>query len=167
MTEKRVGDLTLDELRDFVKHTYNAFLEEHRELSRQIAKPQSPRLAFAHKLFGLASHALEFDDSAFSRLSGELMLEFLRFASETPENVNCYNHIEYGVVSTSDNDYTIKTTGLKIRGKDVLNHFEDLDVPESVRNRFPELTGNEWNAITRIATMLMITFENRQRIENQ
>lgn len=100
------------------------------------------------------------------------MLEFLRFASETPDNVNCYNHIEYGVVQKSDDDYTIKTTGLKIRGKDilvadVLNHFEGLDVPETVRNRFPDLTGNEWNAITRIATMLMITFENRQRIENQ
>ncbi|MEZ4730245.1 MAG: hypothetical protein R3E79_24205 [Caldilineaceae bacterium] len=51
--------------------------------------------------------------------------------------------------------------GLKVKGKNilvsqVLNALEDLDLPNEVKEYYPDLTDEEWQAVTRITTIVML-----------
>jgi hypothetical protein len=102
-----------------------------------------------------------------SVISEEVMRLVLLVGSETPDNLNCYSHIEYGIVpNEKDNaDPQDKATyGLKIRGKDIsiadiMNVIEDIDIPAEVATAFPTITEHEWNAVTRIITMILLSVE--------
>ncbi|MFL5805622.1 MAG: hypothetical protein ACJ8CR_28275 [Roseiflexaceae bacterium] len=96
-------------------------------------------------------------------LSADIMHAFLAMGSETDDNINCYHHIEYGEVS--ERDSTIKSAyGLKVKGKsllvsEVMNAVEDLPIPEPIKEYFPDLTEQEWQAVTRITTMVLLSLE--------
>ena len=59
---------------------------------------------FAHALCELIDsspeplHVKELNGSAVSEKSDRLMKPFLEFGSETDDNVNCFQHVEYGRV---------------------------------------------------------------------
>ncbi len=117
---------------------------------------------FADKLCAIL-HAT--DGSSLPELSRDLMQEFLRFGSETPDNVNCFEHVEYGIVQRPSFGETEKGCGLKLKGKnillaDILNMAEDLDLPDDIKEYFPDLTDREWQAVMRMATMILIAFES-------
>jgi hypothetical protein len=114
---------------------------------------------FRNKLFEIACGSG--DQASLSDQNNQLMKAFLEFGSETPDNLNCYNHIEYGLTR----DWRSRTVaGLKLKGKElllseVMNVVENLELPDEVREEFPELTDNEWDAITRMVTMALIAME--------
>jgi hypothetical protein len=95
--------------------------------------------------------------------SEQLMNAFLEFGSETPDNINCYNHIEFGLT----HDYRSRAvSGLKLKGKElllseVMNVVENLELPNKVRRELPDLTESEWDAITRMVTVILIALERR------
>lgn len=94
--------------------------------------------------------------------SDEIMRIFLEMGSETPCNINCYNNIEYGVVTSLYHDHEI-IYGLKVKGKhilisDVMNMIEDINIPDHIQREM-SLTDEEWDAVTRIITMILISLE--------
>ena len=99
---------------------------------------------------------------AVSEKSDQLMKAFLNFGSETDDNMNCFRHVEYGRV---DRVYRPKPFyGLKVKGKkislvDVMHMVEDLDLPTEIAEQYPDLTKDEWSAITRMVTMILLAFE--------
>lgn len=91
-----------------------------------------------------------------------LMRAFLDFGSETPDNINCSMHIEYGNILGSGKSPCV---GLKIRQKnigfaDLANVLENVDLPEDVAKEFPSLTKEEWDAFTRMVTMIMLALQS-------
>jgi len=122
--------------------------------------------SFKDKLFEIACGKKA--QTSLSAQSDQLMKAFLEFGSETPDNVNCYNHIEYGLT----HDWRSRAVwGLKLKGKnlllsEVMNVVENLKLPNEVSKEFPELTNSEWEAITRMVTMLLIALERSDLSES-
>lgn len=92
---------------------------------------------------------------------------FLRLGSDTPDNRNAIDRIEYGLVR--DRPFPPRSVlALKIRNTDVLlseivNSVEDLDLPRRVGAAFPALTGQDWHAAMRMVTMVLIALEREVR----
>ena len=105
----------------------------------------------------------ELNGSVVSEKSDRLMKAFLEFGSETDDNVNCSRHVEYGRVDDRvcgpNPVYGLKIKGKKILLADVMNIVESLELPSEVCERYPDLTGDEWSAITRMTTMILCAFE--------
>jgi hypothetical protein len=117
-----------------------------------------PKREFVSQLSGLA-------DGSFppGKGSTQLMETFLEFGSQTDDNLNCYRHIEYGLVPGETcrpkETYGLKLKGTNILVSDVIHLIEDLDLPVHIKEEFPSITENEWAAVTRMATMILIAFE--------
>lgn len=123
---------------------------------------------FINQLFKLASTQVADEDELYD-LSEDMMEAMVEFGSETDDNLNCQDHIEYGIVYNEPGNDVLSTYGLKIRDKkillsDVMNALEALklsDLPDEVRNLFPSsLTDAEWDATMRMATMVFLAFEH-------
>jgi len=99
--------------------------------------------------------------------SDEIIQAILEPGSDTEDNINCRHHMEYGVVK--ERDYAKKGIhGFKIKGKnilisDIMNMIEDLELPAEIQDQYPSLTNKEWEAITRIITMLLLSLESPVR----
>lgn len=91
---------------------------------------------------------------------------FLKFASETEENLECLEHLEYGKLKDGESEK--ETSGIKIKGKDILisdimNALEDLDdIPDPVKEYYPDLTDREWHAAARLVTVLLLLLEKTE-----
>jgi hypothetical protein len=101
--------------------------------------------------------------SSLDRFSQELMDAFLLSGSQTDGNMNCYNHIEYGLVRKRRRGLR-KACGLKVKGKplalsQIMNVVENLRIPRQVKESFPDLTTPEWDAVTRMLTMILLALE--------
>lgn len=100
-----------------------------------------------------------------SREQGEqLMQAFLAFGSQTDDNMNCYNHVEYGLVPAvgcKPSAYALKLKGKDIALSDVIYAVEDLPLPDAIKEQVPNITSEEWAAVTRMATMIFIALESR------
>ena len=105
----------------------------------------------------------EADSASLSQFSDKVMNLFLQFASETEDNLDCFNHIEYGIVS--DRDFGPESVfGLKVKGKnilvsDVISGMGIRDIPKMISDDYPELTKEEWLAIRRITSIVLISLE--------
>jgi hypothetical protein len=88
---------------------------------------------------------------------------FLSAGPETPDNLNCYRRIEYGLVE--GRQFGPETIlGLRVKGKDILlsdvmNVIENLELPAEVQEYFPDLTNQEWDAVTRMITTVLLSLE--------
>jgi hypothetical protein len=122
---------------------------------------------FLEILHHLADNSLAGDELA--EMSGQLMKAFLDFGSETPDNLNCFQNVEYGLVINRIDGANRDKTGLKLKGRNVLisevmNVVEDLEIPAEVKEYYPKLTKEQWSAITRITTMVLISLERRVKV---
>jgi hypothetical protein len=107
----------------------------------------------------------EHKDKSLSRENKEIMNEFLELGSETEDNINCVNHIEYGFVDETDT-HSYRTYGLKIKNTDILlssiaHTIEDISIPENIKEDFPAITHEQWSAATRMITMIIFSLEHR------
>ena len=80
----------------------------------------------------------------------------LSFGSETPDNSSCVNRIEVGSVGNN--------RGLKLRNQNILlselaYELENTPMPEKVKEAFPNIIEEDWDAFMRLTTLLYITFE--------
>ena len=105
----------------------------------------------------------DLSSSAVSETSERLMKAFLAFGSETDDNMNCFRHVEYGPVDNlvyrPNPIYGLKLKGKKILISDVIHSVGDLKLPTEIAEEYPDLTEDEWSAITRMATMVLLAFE--------
>ncbi|MBZ3906189.1 pentapeptide repeat-containing protein [Streptomyces griseiscabiei] len=88
----------------------------------------------------------------------------LTAGSETPDNLACVEHLEYGTVPGPPYAPERERAGLRIAGTDILvsdvaARIEDSPVPPSVAEHFPELTPERWSAATRVITLLLGALE--------
>jgi hypothetical protein len=95
--------------------------------------------------------------SGAEELTANLRAALLDFGSETPDNLDCAKRIEVGAVDTEIGMYI----GLKLRGReallsDVAHMVEDGPMPGSLKSAFPELTESDWNAFSRLTTLIYI-----------
>ncbi|MET7479059.1 pentapeptide repeat-containing protein [Streptomyces sp. NPDC005648] len=84
----------------------------------------------------------------------------LTAASDTPDNLACAQHVEYGTVSGPSYAPEQERSGLKITGTDILVsdlawRIEDTPIPDSIAQNLPELTPEQWSAATRAITLLL------------
>lgn len=102
--------------------------------------------------------------SAPSDITAGFRKALLTAGSETPDNLACVEHLEYGTVPGPPYAPERERSGLKITGTDVLvsdvaRRIEDTPVPASVAGDFPELTPEQWSAATRVITLLLGALE--------
>lgn len=88
-------------------------------------------------------------------LTADLRQALLAFASETPDNVACASQIEVGTVAHE--------LGIKFRNHntlfcDIAHAAEELPLPEAMKSQFPKLTNADWQAFTRMTTLLYVFF---------
>jgi hypothetical protein len=89
---------------------------------------------------------------------------FLQQNSETPDNLESIEQIEYGEVLTG---YQGPTFGLKIRGKNILlaevvwRALEGDGGRDLILSQFPELTSKEAEAVLRICTVILLNLQAR------
>lgn len=88
----------------------------------------------------------------------------LTAGSETPDNLACVQHLEYGTVPGPPYAPERERSGLKIAGTDILVsdlawRIEDTPIPASVTDDHPELTAEQWSAATRVITLLLGALE--------
>jgi hypothetical protein len=82
----------------------------------------------------------------------------LKFASETQENIESLDHIEFG--------YSDGCIGLKLKNKeifvsDIFNALEDKEeAPHEVKEYYPAMTDKEWQSSTRLSTIILVLFES-------
>ncbi|MDI3292191.1 hypothetical protein [Polyangium sp. 15x6] len=83
----------------------------------------------------------------------------LAIGSASPDNINCANHIEVGLVRREfARPAPIRCINIKKRNimlAEVINVLEDAPIPEVVRQEFPGLTIADWRACLRLVTILL------------
>ncbi|MEG3626874.1 hypothetical protein [Streptomyces poriticola] len=95
-------------------------------------------------------------------LTREFMRTFLLVGSHTPDNLNCARNIEYAAElpgnglgdGRSRSGLTIKGTDVSL--SDVAWEIESTPLP---RESFPGLTVKQWEAATRLITVLVCALE--------
>lgn len=87
------------------------------------------------------------------QLTSKLREALLDFASETPDNINCTGLIEIGRVA--------EEKGVKLRNReyllsDIAHAMEDMPPPDSLKTAFPDLLEKDWDAFTRLTTLIYL-----------
>jgi hypothetical protein len=87
---------------------------------------------------------------------------FLAFGSETPDNLNCVQHIEYGNVQNRDHGPK-RICGLKVKDtsvlvSDVMYAIEDK-VDDIVRSSYPNLNEAQRDAVLRTIMLVLLSLE--------
>ena len=101
-----------------------------------------------------------------AQFSQEIMRLFLDVCSETEDNLNCFEQVEYGKVSNSSERSQVSKIGFKLKGQDILiseilNRLENLkEVPNEVKAYYPKITYAEFRAVLRMTTVLVTFFED-------
>jgi len=82
---------------------------------------------------------------------------FFRIGSETEDNIESMSHIELGC---SGSDIGIKIKNKNIFISEIINALEDMEeVPHEVKEYYPDITDKEWQASTRLTTLILFLFE--------
>jgi len=90
-----------------------------------------------------------------AELTDNLHTALLDFASHTPDNIACARQIEVGTLGSS--------TGLKLKNRpvlfsDIAHMLEDTDMPEAFKQSLPDITPQDWDAFTRLTTLIYLLF---------
>ena len=105
------------------------------------------------KQFLEALNEIAASQTTAQELTRKLRRALLDFGSETPDNLNCANRVEVDRVESK--------TGPKICGQDALfrdiaHALEDEPLPEALKEHFPEISEKDWDAFTRMTTLIYI-----------
>lgn len=124
---------------------------------------------FVKKLMEICNNN-QISDLNIDLIGEDLMKDFLRHASETPDNINCFNHISYGKSSKMYSEGSfIDKYGFKLKDKDLLvstivYRIEELlseKIPSKIKKSFPEINQEDWDAILRLMVIVFNSFERR------
>jgi hypothetical protein len=94
-----------------------------------------------------------------------LMDALLAFGSETPDNLGMNQHLDYGIhEDVGSMGKQRRFVGLRLRNSgigvaELLNVLEDVDVPASLKKRYPEVDDKEWSALRRFVTLIVLALQ--------
>jgi hypothetical protein len=102
-------------------------------------------------------------DIALPAATAEIRRAPLAFGSETPDNLACTAHVDFGA-SVGRRQGPERKIGLRLAGtnvlvSDILHVAEDVAIPEPVREAFPDLTQEAWAAVGRLVTLILLSLE--------
>lgn len=111
---------------------------------------------FRDALFSIATSSGD-DES----LTAQLRRALLEFGSETDDNVDATSRVEVGPFAASAHlKYRgIRLTRTQIALSAVVNSAEGCSVPRQVRGFFPDLQQKEWDAVLRVACLVLLSLE--------
>ncbi len=115
---------------------------------------------FARKLWSLYDN-FDYPDFDVVKFSHRIMNAFMEFNWSNRDKEQCFQLIEYGKAQNpfpERMDYGFKIKGKPILVDDILWELESVPIPNEVGAKFPDLTSNEWEALLRMATMIVIAF---------
>ena len=96
-----------------------------------------------------------------SVLTVRLRRALLDFGSETDDNVDATSRIEVGpfAATASRTGRGMRLVGTDIALASVVNVAEGSPVPQQVRDYFPDIQQAEWDAVLRVACLVLLSFE--------
>lgn len=104
------------------------------------------------------------EESSPTHFKASMMQQLFENAPETDDNLNCHEHIEYGYVEGRDyakeGIYGFKVKGTNILVSDIMNVVEELTIPPEVHAEYTSLSLMEWEAVTRLMTMILVSLES-------
>jgi hypothetical protein len=90
---------------------------------------------------------------------------FLESYSETEENLNVFHYLKYGIAPNPCGQvigFKVKEQNILIM--DILNTVESMeDVPNEIKESYPNLTYPQWSAALRMTTVLLLELEDRRK----
>jgi hypothetical protein len=87
------------------------------------------------------------------QLTSNLRRTLLDFGSETPDNLNCARRVEVGPVGS---EIGPKITGRDVLFRDIAHNLESEPLPEALKDIFPNISEEDWDAFTRMTTLIYI-----------
>lgn len=124
-----------------------------------MTESSSSRKQFISALLAIA----DWPDAPLSALESEFAATLLAFGSETEDNIDCVDRI--GVREQSDHHHgrvvglALKTNNVLV--SEILNVAEGSQLPADVREHFPELEQEDWDAVLRLATLILSALKLR------
>lgn len=91
-------------------------------------------------------------------LTDKLRAALLDFASETPDNCSAAERLEVGIVGSTVGP---KVTGRSLLLSDIAHTVEDLPLPDALKESFPDISERDWDAFTRLTTLLYTLLSRR------
>ncbi len=124
------------------------------------------KLKFRNLLIYFAN--ADFTETQVAEMNAQFKKTLLDFASETPDNLESVERIEVGKVW----DGNWLHSGLKIKDKkiklsELMYSIESMDLPEAIKAEHPALTQEDWEATTRIMTLIMMSLEDDKQVKNK
>jgi hypothetical protein len=103
------------------------------------------------------------DSQRDKKRESELMKSFLDFGSDTEDNLQCVENIEYGPCKDRT-EGPKSVTGLKIKGSNILvsdlvSFLEDDRIYDYLSEEFENLNRDQIESALRMATMVLISLE--------
>jgi hypothetical protein len=87
------------------------------------------------------------------QLTSNFRRTLLDFGSETPDNLNCAGRVEVGPVGPKIGP---KITGRDVLFRDIAHELESEPLPEALKDIFPDISEEDWDAFTRTTTLIYI-----------
>jgi hypothetical protein len=96
-----------------------------------------------------------------SAIDAEFVASLLAFGSETEDNMSCVERVG---IRRIPGGYGSQVIGLAMRSRDtmvaeILNAAEGSEVPATVLEALPGLEQADWDAVLRLATMILVSLE--------
>jgi hypothetical protein len=111
---------------------------------------------------------LEFTSKQVASINEQFRKAILDFGSETPDNIEGVTRVEVGPVQADNYVYSgIKIKDKEIRLSQLMHSIESMDLPESVKADFPELTQEDWDGATRIMTLVLMSLEDEKALRRK
>lgn len=109
-----------------------------------------------------ALSAIVASECSTTELTGNLRAALLDYASETPDNRDAAARVEVGLVGS--------TIGPKLVGQTLLlsgvaHALEEVDLPRALKQSLPTLSEKDWEAFTRLTTLIYTLLERQSKIE--
>jgi hypothetical protein len=107
-----------------------------------------------------------FSNKFLKNLDQQIRSLFNEGYSETEENLNVFHYLKYGKATNPCGHPMI---GFKVKEQDILiseilNTVENIeDIPNEIKEDFPNLTCAQWSAVLRMTTVLLLEFEYRRK----
>ena len=109
-----------------------------------------------------ALDALAFARDTPSELTRLFRRALLDFGSDTPDNVAALTTTEVVEHNSGRGDEIALTTNPTGHAFDEIAYaLEDLDLPDGLKQRLPDLSEQDWEAFTRVTTLLYLALRSR------
>ncbi|MDB4474608.1 DUF433 domain-containing protein [Opitutaceae bacterium] len=115
----------------------------------------------ANRLRQLLREFAEHDNPSSTSFTADFRRALLDHGSETPDNLDAIQRIDVGSLEEDRQahlrGFRIAKTGDAVTN--ILNHLEGASMPEEVKESFPELTQEDYDAAIRVTVLCLTAFE--------